>query len=544
MMSNKTVISVNKLGKIRFALGLGLLILSLLLSGCSGPAGQPAASGNTGETIPVYTIADPAGDWGLPSPWGHYQRGPGYIRMSLIFDTLIWKDEKGLVPALASEWSYDQTAKTYTFTLKDGVLWHDGQKLTAADIVFTFDYMKKHPYPWGDLSSVAQVSAEGDKTVKITLNSDYAPFLSNVAATAPIIPKHIWEKVEDPAQFTELPAVIGSGPFKYVDYNKEQGTYLYQANEQYYAGKVRVQELKFIKANPQMAAASLSKGEVNATAIQPEMAGQLKDKYTVIQESGSSNVKLMFNHQKGPFSSREFRQALAYALNRDELVAKALRGYGAIGNPGIYAPGNQWYNADVAQYDQNLQKMQALLTQLGYKLVTAQDGKENGYWTKNGQEVKLRLLCEPTIVRAAEVVKEQLGKAGFQTEIQSMETKVRDSKILTWDFDLALNSHGGLGGDPESLNKFILANDFNSARYNNNQQLNDLIAKQKSAMNTGERKEIVGQIQKLYADELPVLTLYYPNSYWAHDGKIPLFYTGEGIAIGVPIPLNKLSFFH
>jgi len=437
---------------------------------------------------------------------------------------------------------YDQTAKTYTFTLKDNVLWHDGQKLTAADVVFTFEYMKKHPYPWGDLSSVAQVGAEGDKTVKITLNSDYAPFLSNVAATVPVIPKHIWEKVENPAQFTGPSAVVGSGPFKYVDYNKEQGTYLYQANEQYYGGKVRVQELKFIKANPQMAAAALSKGEVNATAIQPEMTSQLKDKYSVIQESGSSNVKLMFNHQKEPFSAREFRQALAYALNRDELVAKALRGFGVIGNPGIYAPGNQWYNADVAQYNQNLPKMQELLSQLGYKLVTAQDGKENGHWTKDGQEIKLRLLCEPTLVRAAEVVKEQLEKAGFLVEIQSVETKVRDAKIVSWDFDLALNSHGGLGGDPEILNKFILVDDFNSARYTQNRQLTDLIAKQKSIMDVRERKGIVSQIQRLYADELPVLTLYYPNSYWAHDGKIPLFYTGEGIAIGVPIPLNKLSF--
>jgi len=96
--------------------------------------------------------------------------------------------------------------------------------------------------------------------------------------------------------------------------------------------------------------------------------------------------------------------------------------------------------------------------------------------------------------------------------------------------------------DPEILNKFILVDDFNSARYTQNRQLTDLIAKQKSIMDVRERKGIVSQIQRLYADELPVLTLYYPNCYWAHDGKIRLFYTGEGIAIGVPIPLNKLSF--
>lgn len=519
--------------RIKYTLLVLLLLPGLILSGCSGQAVKPDGF--------VYTIADPNGDWGFPSPWGHYQRGPGYIRMSLIFDTLVWKDEKGLVPALASEWNYDYDSRTYTFILKDGILWHDGENLTADDVVFTFEYMKKHPYPWGDLSSVEQVSSEGDRIVKITLKTHFAPFLSNVAASVPVIPRHIWEDVEDPAGFTDLPAVIGSGPFKYAGYNKEQGTYLYQANEQYYGGKVKVKELKFIKANPQMAAASLARGEINAAAVEPEMAEQLRDKFTIITESGSSNIKLMFNHSQAPLSSREFRQAVAYAISRDELVAKAQRGYALKGNPGIYAPGNNWFAPGVPQYEQDLEKVSELMTELGYRLNTGQ-GSGGSFWTKDGKELKLKLLCNPDLVRIAEVLKEQLEQAGFRIEIQSVEAKVRDSRIASWDYDLALNLHGGLGGDPEILNKFILVDDFNSARYYDNKEMADLITAQKSVMDDQLRTDIVYRIQKLYAEDIPALTLLYPNNYWAHDGKIPLYYTGGGIAIGVPIPLNKLSF--
>jgi len=290
-----------------------------------------------------------------------------------------------------------------------------------------------------------------------------------------------------------------------------------------------------------MAAASLSRGEVNAAALQPEMAGQLQDKYTIIQEAGSSNVKLMFNHLEEPLADKEFRQALAYAIDKEDLVAKAQRGYGVKGNPGIYAPGNRWYAGDAVQYDPNGQKVQELMTELGYELV-ASEGRANPSWTKDGQEVKLNILCDSDLIRVAEVLQERLATAGFSLEIQSVEVKVRDTKILSWDFDLALNSHGGLGGDPEILSKFILVGDFNSARYDQNPHLVELIQKQKTIMDEDERKEMVQQIQKLYAEDVPVLTLYYPNSYWAHDGKIPLYYTSEGIAIGVPIPLNKLSF--
>ena len=98
------------------------------------------------ETVDVLTIADPTGDWGFPSPYGHYSRGPGYVRMSLIFDTLVWKDQNGYVPALAESWQMDGDA--YVFKLRKNASWQDGEPFSADDVVFTVNYIKEHSYQW------------------------------------------------------------------------------------------------------------------------------------------------------------------------------------------------------------------------------------------------------------------------------------------------------------------------------------------------------------------------------------------------------------
>jgi peptide/nickel transport system substrate-binding protein len=87
-----------------------LLMLTLL-----GPASFSAQA-----QVDEIRIADSKGDWGYPNPYRHYPRGPGYVRMSWVFDTLIWKDEKGYVPALAKSWTYNSDALSFTFELKEG----------------------------------------------------------------------------------------------------------------------------------------------------------------------------------------------------------------------------------------------------------------------------------------------------------------------------------------------------------------------------------------------------------------------------------------
>ncbi|HAA89833.1 MAG TPA: ABC transporter substrate-binding protein [Peptococcaceae bacterium] len=521
------------------ALGTALSLLVFAVVGCGAEkASQETTPG--GERIAVYTIADSTGDWGLPSPYAHYSRGPGYVRMSFIFDTLVWKDDKGYVPALAESWEYLEDENAYLFNLRKNVTWHDGEKFTARDVVFTFNYTKEHPYQWVDPSIVEKAEAVDDYTVKVYLSKPYAPFMDNVACTLPILPEHVWKDVQNPEQFQEEKALIGTGPFKLVDYNKAQGTYLYEAYDDYYLGKPKVEQLKFVKVSEEMAASALKQKQVNAASIPPELVDEMKKEgFTILEGTHDWNAKLMINHKKPPLNDKRFRQALAYAIDRKQIVSTCLRGHGLAGSPGILPPDSPWFNPETEQYPYNPTKAQEILESLGYV-------KKNGYYQKDGRVLELELLVAGGTSspgeREGEMIKQQLEKVGIKVNLRSLESKTLDSMVNEWKFDLAISGHGGLGGDPEILSKVIIGQGFNSARYTENEVLVNLLKQQQQEMNKEERKKLIGEIQKVYAEEVPALTLYYPTWYWAHDGKVELFYTWQGIASGVPIPLNKLAF--
>ncbi|MGB9660905.1 MAG: ABC transporter substrate-binding protein [Moorellaceae bacterium] len=487
----------------------------------------------------VYTVADDTGDWGFPSPYGHYPRGPGYVRMSFVFDTLIWKDARGFVPALAKEWKYDPQEKAYVFWLEKNATWHDGQPFTAKDVVFTVEYTRQHPYQWVDTSVIQKAEAIDDYTVKFTLRQPYAPFLSDVAGALPILPAHIWQKVTEPEKFQDKEAAVGTGPFKLVDYNREQGTYLFEAYDKYYQGRPKVQKLQFVKMSEEMAGAALKKKQVNATSIQPEIAETLRQEgFQVLSGTHDWVAKLMINHNKEPLSRREFRQALAWGIDRKQLVEVALRGYGLTGSPGLIPPDSPWYDSAVEPYEYNPVKAQELLAALGYT-------RQGNYLAKEGRVLELELLFKGggslTDQRAAELIKEQLERIGIKVNLQSLDAKTLDSRVKEWKFDLALSGHGGLGGDPRILNRTTLEQNINSARYDKSPELNGVLVQQLGEMEPAKRRELVNKAQELYAREMPALPLYYPTSYWAHDGLVDLYYTWGGVGSGVPIPLNKLS---
>ncbi|MEW6727352.1 MAG: ABC transporter substrate-binding protein [Bacillota bacterium] len=525
--------------------GLVLLALFLLLAaaGCrSGDSPAKTAEKPVPSTPAVYTIADSTGDWGFPSPFAHYQRGPGYIRMSLLFDTLVWKDEKGFIPALAESWSCDESGKVWTFKLRDGVRWHDGRPFTAEDAAFSLNYAKEHAYKFTDLAPVEKAEAPDKKTLVVTLDAPYAPFLDNIAGTLPLIPKHIWSAVKDPETFQEPAALVGTGPFKYGDYNKAQGTYHYLANEDYYGGRVTVKELRFVKMDEGTAPAALRRKEINAASVPPESIEALaQEGFTVIKSPYYWNAKLMINHKKEPFSSREFRQALAYIIDRQEIVDVAQRGQARAGNPGFIPPDSKWYAPDAEQYAPSPEKAAALLESLGYRKGA------DGFYAREGRPLTVELIAASalpgaSLARDAEVIKQQLEKAGIRVDLRLLESKTVDDRVLKWQFDLAVSGHGGLGGDPVQLNRSVTGKGFNSARFEADPELLKALKAQVRATDEAQRKALVQKAQILYAQDVPALTLYYPDWYWAHDGSVPLFYTEGGVALGVPVPLNKMAF--
>lgn len=504
-----------------------MLVVDLLLTftSCSRDSGGVAS----------YTIADSTGDWGYPSPYLHYARGPGYVLMSFIFETLVWKDATDFVPQLAREWEYSAVENAYVFKLRKDVQWHDGTSFTAEDVVFTFQYTKEHPYPWVDNTIVKSVEAVDPHTVKLYLSRPYAPFLHDVAGTQPIMPMHIWEGVDKPDQFTGPVAVIGTGPYMLADYSKGHGTYLYKAFDNYYLGKPIVKEIRFVKMGAEMIPAALKGGSANAGSVPPEIVSEMKDAgLTVITAPVTWNAKMSINHRKSPLSSKKFRHALAYAIDRESLVQITQRGHAVAGSPGMVPPTSNWYNPNTPQYRYDPAQAEYLLKQLGYT-------REGTYFTKDGQELRLGLIATAQFKEVGQFIMKQLEAAGIRIDFKTLEEKTVDAKVDAWDFDLSIYGHGGLY-EPSFLNKAITGQGFFSARYDSDEELSQLLRAQITEMDIDKRKDLVAEIQEIYAEELPALTLYYPRWYWAHDGKVNLYFTKDGIASGIPIPLNRMAF--
>jgi peptide/nickel transport system substrate-binding protein len=501
----------------------------------------------TAGQIDEIRIADSKGDWGYPNPYRHYPRGPGYIRMSWVFDTLVWKDNSGYVPALADSWSFDPEKLAFTFKLNPKAKWHDGQSVTADDVVFSLDYFKKHHYRWITPDSVGKVEAVDPRTVIIYLSKPYSPFISDIGGTMPVLPRHIWENVDEPEKYNDPKAFIGSGPYLFKDFNKAQGSYLFEAFADYYQGRPKVDRLIYIKAGKPLV--SLSTGQVDLANIRPEMADALKKKgLVVLKDEKGWNKKLMINHKKFPFDQKAFRQALAYAINQQEIIDKAHHGFASPASYGLLTVDHEMYNPDTPTYPFNPAKARELIESLGFTRGA------DGFYQKDGKVLAIELLASNVSVagervadRDGEIIKKQLEEAGLKTDLVNMEQATTDSRVKKWEFDLAISGHGGITGDPRILNEMISstygAGSVNSARYDVNEELNKLMEAQMVEMDEAKRKDLVFKIQAVYADDVPAISLYYPDSMAAYNPKkgVTWYYTKGGISKGIPIPQNKMS---
>ena len=470
--------------------------------------------------IEHYTIGDRQ-DWGFPAPYFHYPRGPGYLRMSMVFDTLIWKDTRGFVPMLATEWRYDARTLQYIFDLNPRARWHDGHPVTADDVAFTVSYMKRHPYVWIDLSRVKAVRAISRHRVVIQLVKPYAPFLEDVAGSMPILPKHIWEHTT-PKTIPRKKAAIGSGPFVLKAYHQREGAVALIRNEAYYLGKPIIKTLVFRKITDPVF--SFLRGDIQAGLVPPEAASILKRKGATVMTGPTYWVlKLLINHQRPPMKDLRFRKALLFGINRERLVRIVLHGFGTVASLGILPTQSPWFNKNLPKIQRDSEKARHLLTHV------------------QGASRRLVLIASGRFSRVAELIREDLEKAGLKISVQMMEETAIDAMIQKGSFDLALNGHGGIGGDPKILNDVIAGDFLLSERFTQSSKLLALLKRNLETMDSTKRHRIVNEIQKIHAMLLPAIPLYYPQMAVVHDGRIPWFYTRGGISKGIPFPFNKIA---
>ncbi len=509
---------------------MSLLLLVMLLM---------LAAVSVTQAEPVEVLRVPSGGyWGHPSPFG-FNRGPGYMRASLIFDSLVWRDSSGeTIPWLATDWTLSDDQRTWTFTLREGVTWQDGQPFTAQDVAFSVQYYLDHPGSAWFLVQINQVEsaqADGDYQVSITLKRPFAAFLQTIAEPMFIIPRHVWENVSDPKAYTEPDAFIGTGAYRLVEYSQAETTYLYEANPNFFLGQPYVRRIEFVPTSDNILA--LANGDIAAFdqfgGVTDEMLAPFTAApYRILKERGEWSLFLHFNLKaETPLRDVRVRRAIAHAVDRQALLDRVLFGFGEVGSMGYLAPSNPFYNPDVVDYPHDPDAARALLAGAGY----------------DGTPIKLSYSTS-TSPRVVELLESNLAEVGIVIEKVALDQASLDAAAAEGNYEINLVGYGGLGGDPDVLRRNFTTDSpntgFSRALGYSNPEFDTLASAQVSMMNPDERAAAVDQMQAILAQDVPVIPLYYAGRVVVFNADVfdNWYFTPGGWGGGVPMPFNKHQF--
>jgi len=494
------------------------------------------------------TLVIAMGDWGPPSPFLYYPRGPGYVLTSLIFDTLVWKNSTGVIPWLAESWSHPN-ATTWVFHLRRGVEWQDGKPLTARDVVFTYKYIMEKHWAWKNIGPdlIREVYAPDNYTVVFVLTRPYAFFLQDVASTVFILPEHIWANVSNPYSFRSKQAFIGSGPYMLESYKPGEG-YVFKANPHFWAGKPVYNTIKVVTVgftNPQAEAQALKTGRIDTAVFMGKayrVVEQLEKSVPGLRvQSGPMYWVLFlgFNLNKYPYNNTLFRQAVAYSLNLTSLVLQTAGTLKAAvpGTPNYVPPYSPFYNPHVPEYPYNPGKAAQILDSLGLRDVNGDGCRE----LPNGQPWHPLLVTSKQYTQEALVVKSMLARVGICVNVKTVESFHQlDAIVSRGDYDLEINGHGADGNTPTAFTWYF------SGRFGakwTNQTYMQIVAEIENASSPEQAYKLAEQAQVVIAEQLPRIALYYPNVFVVTRPGVQVhwFFTYGGIDGGIPLPYNKLA---
>ena len=440
-------------------------------------------------------------------------------------------------PALATGWTTSPDGLTWTFTIRTGVTWSDGQPLTAHDIAYTYRRIltgETEGATWKSyLTGVTAVEAPDDTHVVLTLEKPNAvlPLLP-----IPIMAEHVWRSVSEKAvkSYAAEPkggqSVVGSGPYRLVEGTAGGSTYRLVANPDYWGGRPHVDQVVFrvYKSEDPMVQA-LIKGEIDfAEGISALQVKALTGKPGITAHNGDSPGfdEIAFN--AGSVDTKtgrpigdpspavldpRFRHALGYAIDRNLLVKKVYQGAGVPGTT-IIPPGYAGYHweppsADAFTFD--LAKADRLLTEAGYP--KGPDGKRRLPDGKPLGTLRLAARTEAsTSVDSMSYLKEWLGELGIDSKVETYETSKLTDVILAGTFDLFQWSWF-VEPDPDSMLSYLTCGqrgDWSDSWYCN-KAYDALYAQQHSETDHARREEQVRRMQQILYEDSPYLVTAYKS---------------------------------
>lgn len=400
------------------ALSLTILMLSAALSACSGGKTSEASTNPTEETQPAVS-AEPVTGGELTvgiaqdlddtlDPQKMVSAGTREVLFN-VYEGLVKPDTKGnLVPAVASDYKISETGDTFTFTLRDGVKFHNGNTVTVKDVVYSIKRAAglDTGAPLIDgFSAVKSVEAPDDKTVVITLKEPNIEFLALL--TAAIIPDG-----NDPTK-----EAIGTGPFKFVSRAPQENIILEKFSD-YWGTKAYVDKVTYkIIDNAETLVMSLKSGAVDLVAhLTSAQVKELGEGFTVKEGTMNLVQAVYLNNTKEPFNNVKVRQALSFAIDRQAIMDYLADGRGAAVGSSMYPAFQKYFRPELVDYySYDVEKAKQLLADAGYP-----DGFE--------MTITVPSNYQPH-VDTAEVIAEQLKAIGVTVNIDLVDWGTWLSKV-------------------------------------------------------------------------------------------------------------------
>ncbi|HWP84247.1 MAG TPA: ABC transporter substrate-binding protein [Terriglobia bacterium] len=430
----------------------------------------------------------------------------------LIFDSLLRRDEhSNLQPWLAERWE-TLDPLTYRFHLRSGVRFHDGRPLTARDVRYTFESLlsgEVNSPKAASFARIASVESPDDSTVVIRLKEPYASFLWNLTQGAiGIVPEGAGP------DFARAP--IGSGPFQFVSFVQDEAVRL-RRNPAYWASPPRVAAVEFrIVPDATTRALELRKGSadvaLNSLPADTVAVLQKEAHLRVLQAPGNTYQYLGLNLENRQLS-RPVRQAIAYAINREDLIRHLWRGLVRPANS-ILPPQHWAHEANLPSYGYDPLKALALLEAAGL--------------AADHRGVRLRLemktSTDQTGRELAAVLQEQLSRVGIQLTIRSYEFATFFADIIKGNFDLYSLRWTGANEDPDIF-EFCFASDkvppngANRGRYSN-PAVDEMIAAARKSTDLPTRRALYAEIQRILNQDLPYIHLWHLDNVAVYNRRL------------------------
>lgn len=488
---------------------LSALLLAIAPLGCH-------RTSSTGETLIYGQAEDPA----TLDPINTDIAEAVHV-MTNVYDTLVTYDDHttSIVPSLAEKWETSEDGKTWTFTLRRNVTFHNGDLLDSAAVKLTFQRLlqDEHPLVFDQArpyrpayEMIETIEAPNPQTVVFTLKQPSAVFLANLAMfPASIVSPRALE--DSQGNFAQQP--VGTGPFKVVKWARDQQLLL-EAFADHWRGPPRIQRLIFVPVKENATRAQrVERGEIHiAESLSPSELDRLAKAsgVKVAEQVGMNVAYLTMQTEKPPLNSRKVREAIYYAIDKQKLVEI---GYAGHAQPAIsMVPPSMWGHDDKLQDRSfDLERAQQLL---------AEAAKEEGF--KLPLRLNLSMMNQarpylPQPLSTAGFLRDSLGKIGIELNIIGRDVNQHFEHLELGQHQLGLAGWNSDNSDPDNFLYTLLDSDNIATRGNNlsrwnNARFHELMLAGRRETDLTKRLPIYLEAQKLVLQEAPVVPLVHTNS--------------------------------